>query len=636
MVSAVAEGVEHISTVINTFDASTINWIHNSLLLADAAVAVDPAVAGDSAAVVDAASSAAQASSPGLYDSFVNVIEQSLILLHSALKAGNIPGAWGTAIISFTLLVKTVTYPLNYKQMASTIQMQNLQPKIKALQSRYQSDPQKLNEMTAKLYQDEKINPLAGCIPTLIQIPIFIALYRSLLDLAKKDLLSESFLWIPSLEGPVGEYSPTTGLPIDGTAWLFKGWTDGHPAMGWEDTLAYLSIPIILVITQSLSQKVLQPAQSDDPAQQQTQQILKFLPLMIGWFSLNVPAGLGVYWVINNLLSTAQQYNIRQQVKNMQPAGAGAPAAPIAEESVREKLKEISSTKLRPADDLKFKVGKKETAATEVPAPAAAQPAAAAEAAAAGDADEDDKDEAEGNMNPAVPLIFGHGASGVFPSGSSAAAAAAGGGALTRRGARRRQGPSLRRARASRRRRRRPRRSSPRSRPLRPPPPPALPAPPRARAAGRPAPHTHTHTPRSPARSAAPTPARVCRGGQPRPALMNAFTSPPSPLVCRSHNAPPAFAVAAFRRRADSGRWRRRVPGTGRERTGPAWRGHVGAGKRLGRPARMRPARGVGGRGRRGDAREREAAAGVSAPAAGRRRDPDTLQHRQEHTRQEM
>ena len=87
---------------------------------------------------------------------------------------------------------------------------------------------------------------------------------------------------------------------------VHAGWVDGHPALGWEATAAYLSLPIILVITQTISQKILQPPPSDDPAQQQTQQILKFLPLMIGWFALNVPAGLGVYWVFNNAITTSQ------------------------------------------------------------------------------------------------------------------------------------------------------------------------------------------------------------------------------------------------------------------------------------------------------------------------------------------
>lgn len=282
-----------------------------------------------------AAEEAVKEDKPGVFGQFVNVIEGCLTTLHTVLKAAGVPGAWGVSIASFTILIKSLTYPLNYKQMASTFALQKVQPKIKALQARYQNDPETMNQKMAELYRDENVNPLAGCLPTLVQIPVFIGLYRSVLDLAKKDLLEESFLWIPSLEGPVGDYNPSTGLPVDGTAWLFKGWVDGHPAMGWETTFAYLSIPIILVITQSLSQKIIQPPPSDDPAQQQTQQILKFLPLMIGWFALNVPAGLGVYWIANNALSTFQQWYIRQQFKDEMPAPAGAasssaPAAPAA------------------------------------------------------------------------------------------------------------------------------------------------------------------------------------------------------------------------------------------------------------------------------------------------------------------
>ncbi|KAJ1469171.1 60Kd inner membrane protein-domain-containing protein [Baffinella frigidus] len=274
-----------------------MSWVADAQqLLADAAAAVAPAA--DAVADVEE-------KQPGLFEKFVDVVELALTTLHGGLKSAGVPGAWGISIILFTLFVKGITYPLNYKQMASTIALQELQPKVKAIQARYVNDPQKLNEMTAQLYKDEEVNPLAGCIPTIIQIPVFIGLYRSLLDLAKKDLLEESFLWIPSLQG----------------------WVDGHPALGWEATLAYLSLPVILVVTQSISQKLLQPPQSEDPAQAQTQQILKFLPLMIGWFSLNVPAGLGVYWVINNGLSTGQQWFIRQQFKNKKPAMAGGGTA---------------------------------------------------------------------------------------------------------------------------------------------------------------------------------------------------------------------------------------------------------------------------------------------------------------------
>ena len=283
-----------------------------------------PDVPGVMQLLSDAAAASADAAvpeeqKPGVFGMFVNGIVFCLTALHDALKGAGVPGAWGLSIAAFTVGIKAMTYPLNYKQMSSTMAMQAIQPKMKAIQNRYASDPQKMNEMIAALYQEENVNPLAGCLPTLVQIPVFIGLYRSVLQLAQADKLEEAFLWIPSLQGPVGEYNLKTGLPIDATAWLFKGWTDGHPAMGWETTLAYLSLPVILVITQTLSQKVLQPPPSDDPAQQQTQQILKFLPLMIGWFALNVPAGLGVYWVFNNAITTAQGWYIRQQFK---PAGA--------------------------------------------------------------------------------------------------------------------------------------------------------------------------------------------------------------------------------------------------------------------------------------------------------------------------
>jgi YidC/Oxa1 family membrane protein insertase len=82
---------------------------------------------------------------------------------------------------------------------------------------------------------------------------------------------------------------------------------DGHPPIGWHDAISYLILPILLVISQSVSQRIMQPQQqTTDPAQQQTQAILKFLPLMIGWFSLNVPSGLTLYWITNNFLTTAQ------------------------------------------------------------------------------------------------------------------------------------------------------------------------------------------------------------------------------------------------------------------------------------------------------------------------------------------
>jgi len=98
-----------------------------------------------------------------------------------------------------------------------------------------------------------------------------------------------------------------------GMGWLTENWVDGHPALGWHDTLCYLTLPVILVLSQSFSMKVLAPPPTGDDSAQaaQTQQILKFLPLMIGWFSLSAPAGLGLYWFWNNIITTAQSVAIK-------------------------------------------------------------------------------------------------------------------------------------------------------------------------------------------------------------------------------------------------------------------------------------------------------------------------------------
>jgi YidC/Oxa1 family membrane protein insertase len=164
------------------------------------------------------------------------------------------------------------------------------------------------------LYQTNKVNPLAGCLPTLVTIPVFIGLYRALSNVADEGLLTEGFFWIPSLAGP----TKLNG----GLGWLNPGSDD---FLGWAQTIAYLVMPVLLVISQSLSTKVLSPAQqSTDPSQQQTQAILKFLPLMIGYFSLNVPSGLTLYWLTNNFVTTAQQLYLRRKFDAGNVASASA------------------------------------------------------------------------------------------------------------------------------------------------------------------------------------------------------------------------------------------------------------------------------------------------------------------------
>jgi YidC/Oxa1 family membrane protein insertase len=184
-----------------------------------------------------------------------------------------------------------------------------------------------MNQKIAEVYQQNDVNPLAGCIPSLAQIPIFIGLYRAVLTLAKENALDEPFLFLPNLEGPV--YGAD---PAHGSDWLFKNWVDGVPSLGWHDTIAFLSIPIFLTISQVISMNIMQP-KTDDPQQQQANVVLKVLPFMVGWFALNVPAALGIYWVVNNIVTTATTLYIRNTMPTPAIAGGGSASssAPVME-----------------------------------------------------------------------------------------------------------------------------------------------------------------------------------------------------------------------------------------------------------------------------------------------------------------
>lgn len=288
-------------------------------LLADAAASGAVLLPEASAQAANAAVAAA-AEEPGFFDLLiVKPFEFAITSVHDGLSGAGIAESWGPSIILFTLLLKGLTFPLNKQQIESTAKMQAIQPAAKQLQEKYRNkDPARLNMELQKLYADNQVNPLAGCLPAFAQIPIFIGLYRSVLNLAAADKLEESFLWLPSLEMPVSDYTK-------GSGWLFGdeaqgyAWSGLTPPLGWHDTAAYLVLPVVLVISQYVSSAILTP-KSDDPQQQQTQAILKFLPLMIGWFSLSVPSALGLYWLTNNFVTTASTILIRNSVT---PAVAG-------------------------------------------------------------------------------------------------------------------------------------------------------------------------------------------------------------------------------------------------------------------------------------------------------------------------
>lgn len=292
-------------------------------------------------AVAAAASSSSGGGGP--FGFLADGFETVLSFLDARLESLHVPYSYGFAIIILTVLVKLGTLPLSKKSMESTIALQSMQPKVKELQAKYSGDPETLQVETARLYRDAGVNPLAGCLPTLATIPVFIGLYRALTKAADDGLLTDGFFWIPSLGGPTSLTARQAGM---GSAWLFP-LENGAPPIGWHDAIAYLVLPVLLVVSQFVSQKIISP-QQDASQQQGANAVLKFLPLMIGYFSLNVPSGLTLYWLVNNILSTAQQLYLKNTMKvKMAPEAAAAveASAPIAVGSLRpkeERVKKLS------------------------------------------------------------------------------------------------------------------------------------------------------------------------------------------------------------------------------------------------------------------------------------------------------
>ncbi|MFC2614169.1 MAG: membrane protein insertase YidC [Treponema sp.] len=203
---------------------------------------------------------------------------------------------WGVSIILVTILIKVIFFPLTKKSSESTQQMQKMQPKIKELQEKYKGKPQKLNEEMAKLYKEAGYNPLSGCLPLLIQLPILFAMYRLFNNYF--EFRGAMFIphWIPDLS--IGDSVLQFPSPI--------------PFLGWTDLRI---LPIVYVISQMVFGKITQTP-TNDRQQNSTMKIMMYgMPLFFFFMFYNAPSGLLLYWTCTNFLMLVQQMIIKAMMK---------------------------------------------------------------------------------------------------------------------------------------------------------------------------------------------------------------------------------------------------------------------------------------------------------------------------------
>ena len=184
-------------------------------------------------------------------------------------------GNWGIAIILFVVLIRVILFPLTYRGMASMYKLKLLAPKMKQLKEKYSKDPQKFQIKMMELYKKEKVNPMGGCLPMLLQIPIFYGIYKLLLY--SIELKGAHFLWIHDLSS------------MD----------------------PYFILPVVMGITMYAHQ-LITPNNFQDPMQEK---IFKFLPVIFTIMMATFAAGLVLYWTVNNTLSFIQQYIINKSME---------------------------------------------------------------------------------------------------------------------------------------------------------------------------------------------------------------------------------------------------------------------------------------------------------------------------------
>ncbi|GHT97117.1 membrane protein insertase YidC [Spirochaetia bacterium] len=215
---------------------------------------------------------------------------------------------YGVAIILVTILVKALMFPLTKKGSESTLRMQTMSPKIKEIQTKYKDNPQKMNTEMAELYKKEGYNPLSGCLPLLLQFPIFIAMYNLFNN--HFDLRGALFIpgWIPDLSLPesVFNFSPFQ-IPI----------------LGWSDIRV---LPFIYVGSQLLSGKITQTP--DQQGNKQMKMMLYAMPVIFFFVLYDVPSGLLLYWIMTNLLSMGQQLMINKYLAKRRADMAAATPQP--------------------------------------------------------------------------------------------------------------------------------------------------------------------------------------------------------------------------------------------------------------------------------------------------------------------
>ena len=207
----------------------------------------------------------------GIFSPIEHVMNGVLTALYSLTEMLGVP-SYGLAIILLTILIKILVYPLTKKQLQSMKAMQRIQPQMQKIQAKYKNNPQVMQQKMMELYQQEGANPMSGCLPMLIQMPVLMGMYYTLYSFDYGGA-PPSFLWLPSL----------------------------------SETDPIYVLPLLSALTTYLTSRTMQSGNANANQNPQMKVLTYLMPIFIGWISLNFPSGLVLYWVTMNVVQIVQQ-----------------------------------------------------------------------------------------------------------------------------------------------------------------------------------------------------------------------------------------------------------------------------------------------------------------------------------------
>jgi len=258
-----------------------------------------------------------------------NIFQPLIDVFESILKAIHSGGfSWGLSIVLLTLAVRAVLVPLTFRQIKGMVRMQALQPQMKEIQQKYKEDKQRQQQEMMKFYRENNVNPLASCLPMVLQIPVFISLYFMLRESLRKDIcpaVQKAYQDAYALKHHLSHHAVLGQTTACGAG---TGHAHGASFLFISDLTARgtgieLVILILLYVGSQLGSTLVMSASSTmDPMQRR---IMLFMPLIFVLFVIRFPAGLMLYWITTNLWTVAQQYVVRRYIgPTTAVAGGGA------------------------------------------------------------------------------------------------------------------------------------------------------------------------------------------------------------------------------------------------------------------------------------------------------------------------